>query len=152
MKKLILIFSIIILSLLLTGCPNPPPSQNHILLQDNAKWVCDNPEMYFEVNLNAFNAVDIGGREALYYSFPGMMNKDGVMTDISADISGKSSIDFSIRVEGMLWEGLFYNGKCTLDNDILTIEIKQPNKYVWDSSIEELVFTKHDLEEEADNE
>jgi len=149
MKRLTLILSIIALSLLLTGCPKPPPSQNHILLQDNVKWVCDNPEMYFEVNLSDFNAVDIGGREALYYSFPGMMNKDGIMTDISADISGKSSIDFSIRVEGMLWNGLFYNGKCTLDNDILTITIKQPNIYIWDSSIEELVFTKCDLEEET---
>jgi hypothetical protein len=150
MKKLILILLIINFSLLLTGCPKPPPSPDHILLQNNAKWVCDNPEMYFEVNLNDYNLVTYtGGIEAVYYSFPGMMNKDDVMTDIIADIFDKSSISFSIRIEEMLWNNLFYGGKCTLDDDVLTIEIKRSNENVWDSSIKELVFTKYELEDET---
>jgi hypothetical protein len=67
LKKIIPIVFIIIFSLLLTGCPPPPPSENHPLLQDNAKWVCDNFDMYFEVNLNNYHVGYINDKEVLYY-------------------------------------------------------------------------------------
>jgi len=77
--------------MLQTGCPAPPPSSNHPLLQNTAVWICDNPEMYFEVNIN--------DKEVLHHEFRGEINKDGVVTEIKAYISGASSIDFSLSKE-----------------------------------------------------
>lgn len=144
MKKIIPIIFILIFSLLLTGCPPPPPSENHPLLQDNAKWVCDNLDMYFEVNLN--------DKEVSNNAFPGIINKDGVITEIRAYISGGSSICFSTHEEtdSGTYTGVYiYFGQCKLKNDILIIKTTQPyeNSFI-DASIKELVFTKHNLEDE----
>ena len=153
MKKLFFLFSIIIFTLLLTGCPSPPPSEKHPLLQDNAKWVCDNLDMYFEVNLNDFRVGYINDKEVLYYDFTGIINKDGVMTEIIAYISGGSSINFYTNniddVGNHTGEHIFY-GQCKLRNDILTMKVMQQREDgIIDTSIKELVFTKHDLEDET---
>ena len=152
MKKLFVIFSIIVFLLLLTGCPSPPPSSEHPLLQDNAKWVCDNPDMYFEVNLNDFYVGYVNDEEVLFYDFSGIINKDGVMTEIRASISGTSSIDFYTIEKNDTGNYICY-GRCKLKNDVLTIEVTQQREDgIIDRSIEKLVFTKHDLEDKTNYE
>ena len=152
MKKLFVVFSIISLLLLLTGCPPPPTSSDHPLLQNNANWVCDNPDMHFEINLNDFYVGDINDKEVFYYDFPGIINKDGVMTEIRASITGTSSINFYTIEKNDAGNRICY-GQCKLKNDVLTIEITQQREDgIIDRSIEKLVFTKQDLEDETDYE
>ena len=136
---------------MLTGCPSPPPLSNHPLLQNSAKWVCDNPDMYFEVNLNDFYVGYINDKEVKYYNVTGMINKDGVRTEIVAYISGSSSIDFYTKdgLSDHIFDHICY-GICKLKNDVLTIKITQQREDgIIDTSIKQLVFTKHDLEDET---
>ena len=163
--KIKIIFLIIIILLLLGGCSSPRAQPGHPVLEQSAKWVCNEYDIYF--------IVDLDDEDFKYYhNSYGEITIAGVTSRIEIGITGdycNSGISFDRIKEidevsdggGVLiisdgngntiitkYEFLFF-GKCTLNEnkDVLTVKIKWHFKNnIIDKSVKELKFTKHDIE------
>lgn len=125
MKKILLLISVLSIAMLIcSGCVIDPMQGKRPVDFPGAKWVCDNPDIFFEVRKVKVHYIIVKGDETvetydrLTNGAIGEISISGQTTEIVVSISRGNTIYVRLRqddvTEGDWGEDVLFRGKCSL--------------------------------------
>ena len=158
MKKILLLISVFSIAMLIcSGCVIDPMQGKRPVDFPGTKWVCENPDIFFEVRKVKIHYIIVKGDETvetydrLTNGAIGEISISGQITEIEVSISRGNTIYVRLRqddvTEGDWGEDVLFRGKCNYYPDKLVVSVYNDEFKRLSGIPDELVFVRTNMED-----